>query len=81
MTRDLANAIAGGGAVLASALGDDLSKLIVIPAAYGVGSSVMGLAARALGKDPDTRKRWKEWGEDLGAAAGFALWLGIVTRG
>ena len=71
----------GGGAFVTASLQDDLSKLVVIPAAYGVGTWIAAAAAEVLRRDADTRARWKDLGGVYGGAAGFGIWLSATFWG
>lgn len=73
-----ASAAAVPGAIAASALGEDLAKLLIIPACAGVGSWAAGLYARARNVDHDTRTNYEALGRDYGGAIGLGIWLGIL---
>ena len=73
-----ASVATASGAVAAAALGEDLAKLLIIPACAGVGSWAAGLYARARDVDHDTRTQYEALGRDYGGAIGLGIWLGIA---
>jgi hypothetical protein len=73
-----ASAVAAAGAVAVSGLGEDLARLLIIPACAGVGSWAAGLYARTRKVDHGTRAQYEALGRDYGGAIGLGIWLGIA---
>jgi hypothetical protein len=76
--NDPGHAAAATDVLAASALGEDLAKLVVIPACAGVGSWAAGVYARSRKVDHDTRTAYEALGRDYGGLIGLGIWLGIV---